>query len=102
VKAIADSGARHVGAMVMHLEGGTRDHFMTFLAREYPALVEQYGHLYAGKYAPAPYLQRVQDVIGMLQARYGLAGRQKAKGRRQKPAKPRQEAEEQGQKSTGD
>ena len=83
VKAIADSGARHVGAMVMHLEGGTRDHFMGFLAREYPELVEQYGHLYAGKYAPAPYLQRVQDVVGMLKARYGLP-LGKAKGRRQK------------------
>ena len=56
---------------------------MGFLAREYPELVEQYGHLYAGKYAPAPYLQRVQDVVGMLKARYGLP-LGKAKGRRQK------------------
>jgi DNA repair photolyase len=75
VKAIADSGARHVGAMVMHLEGGTRDHFMGFLAREYPELVEQYGHLYAGKHAPRPYQDRVQEVVGMLKARYGLPGR---------------------------
>ena len=37
IKAIADSGARSVGAMVMHMEGGTRDHFMALLAREYPA-----------------------------------------------------------------
>ncbi len=36
IKAIADSGARSVGAMVMHLEGGTRDHFMAMLQREYP------------------------------------------------------------------
>jgi DNA repair photolyase len=83
VRAIADSGARHVGAMVMHLEGGTRDHFMRFLAREYPELAEQYGHLYAGKYAPKPYLQRVQDVVGILKARYGVP-LGKATGRRQK------------------
>jgi DNA repair photolyase len=72
VKAIADSGARHVGAMVMHLEDGTRDHFMRFLAREFPELVDRYGHLYAGKYAPAAYVKQVQSVVGMLKARYGL------------------------------
>ena len=31
IKAIAETGARSVGAMVMHLEGGTRDHFMAML-----------------------------------------------------------------------
>lgn len=72
IKAIADSGARSVGSMVMHLEAGTRAHFMAFLAREYPDLVERYGHLYAGKYAPKDYTRRVQHVVGMLRARYGL------------------------------
>ena len=42
IKAIADSGATSVGAMVMHLEGGTRDHFMTLLNREYPEMVAKY------------------------------------------------------------
>ena len=72
IKAIADSGARSVGAMVMHLEAGTRAHFMSFLAREYPDLVERYGHLYAGKYAPPAYQARLREVLGMLKARYGL------------------------------
>ena len=36
IKAIADSGRGVVGAMVMHLEGGTRDHFMALINREYP------------------------------------------------------------------
>ncbi len=75
VKAIADSGARSVGAMVMHLEGGTRDHFMRFLAREFPELADRYGHLYAAKYAPKAYLDRVQEAVGMLKARYGLSAR---------------------------
>lgn len=72
IKAIVDSGARSVGAMVMHLEAGTRAHFMAFLAREYPGLVERYGHLYAGKYAPPAYQARLREVIGMLKSRYGL------------------------------
>ncbi|MEZ5288383.1 MAG: radical SAM protein, partial [Vicinamibacterales bacterium] len=72
MQAIADSGARSVGAMVMHLEAGTRDHFMAVLSREYPALADRYEHLYAAKYAPADYVKRVQDVVGLLKARYGL------------------------------
>ena len=60
IKAIADSGARSVGAMVMHLEGGTRDHFMGVLAREYPHLVDRYEHLYAGKYARKDYTKQVR------------------------------------------
>lgn len=85
VKAIADSGARHVGTMVMHLEGATRDHFMGFLAREYPDLVEEYGHLYAGKHAPTPYRERVQGVVGMLKARYGLNPASASTGGRRSP-----------------
>jgi DNA repair photolyase len=73
IKAIADSARASVGAMVMHLEAGTRDHFMNFLAREFPDLTTKYEHLYAGKYAPEGYVQRVQEVVGMLRARYGLS-----------------------------
>jgi DNA repair photolyase len=70
VKAIADSGATSVGAMVMHLEGGTRDHFMRFLASEFPTLVDRYGQLYASKYAPKDYAARVAETVGALKARY--------------------------------
>lgn len=76
VKAIADHGARFVGCNVMFLDGGTREHFMKWLAREFPDLVEGYQQLYAGKYAPAPYRQEVKKVIGALRARYGVSGRE--------------------------
>ncbi|MDH4064364.1 MAG: radical SAM protein [Acidobacteriota bacterium] len=72
LEAIADSGARSVGAMVMHLDAGTRDHFMAFLSREYPELSARYEHLYAAKYAPRDYVGRVQEVVGFLKARHGL------------------------------
>jgi len=86
VKAIADSGARSVGAMVMHLEAGTRDHFMGFLAREFPELAMKYEHLYAAKYAPKAYVQRVQEVVGMLKARYGVsATRDRSSGGARRP-----------------
>ncbi len=84
VKAIADSGATSVGAMVMHLEGGTRDHFMGFLSREYPEMVTRYGQLYARKYVPRDYAARVQEVVSLMQARY-LVPATKKRGERGDP-----------------
>jgi DNA repair photolyase len=78
IKAIAESGARSVGAMVMHLEGGTRDHFMAMLNREYPEMVEKYEKLYASKYVAKDYDKRVQEVVSLMRARYGIATRKKA------------------------
>ena len=75
IKAIADSGARSVGAMVMHLEGGTRDHFMAMLQREYPDMVAKYSQLYASKYVPKDYDGRVQEVVSLMRERYGVNSR---------------------------
>ena len=72
IKAIADSGAAYVGAMLLHLEGDTRRHFLGFLAKEYPQLVGGYGRLYAGKHASAPYAERFRTVMGILKAKYGI------------------------------
>jgi DNA repair photolyase len=75
MKAIADHGARFVGCNVMFLEGGTRDHFMRWLAREFPHMVEGYNSLYAGKYAPSSYRKEVSNVVGRLRKKYGVNGR---------------------------
>jgi DNA repair photolyase len=77
IKAIAESGARSVGAMVMHLDGGTRDHFMAMLNREYPEMVEKYQKLYATKYVSKDYDKRVQEVVSLMRARYGIESRKK-------------------------
>src|SRR5690606_22463685 len=75
IKAIADHGITSIGAMVLHLDGGTRDHFLGFLAREYPVLSDRYERLYAAKYAPKDYQTRVKQVVGLLKARYGVGQR---------------------------
>jgi len=93
IKAIADSGARSVGAMVMHLQGGTRDHFMGLLAREYPHLVDRYESLYAGKYAPKDYTKQVDEVVGMMRARYLPTVRKRAVAASALPASARQARE---------
>jgi len=81
IKAIADSGATSVGAMVMHLEGGTRDHFMSLITREYPEMVAKYEKLYASKYVSKDYDKRVQEVVSLMRARYGPPSRSRATAR---------------------
>jgi DNA repair photolyase len=93
VKAIADSGAAFVGCNVMFLEGGTRDHFMRWLADAYPDLVEGYQQLYARKYAPTAYRKEVAQVVGMLRVRYGINRREDDD--REPPASPERAAEQQ-------
>ena len=80
VKAIAESGATSVGAMVMHMQDGTRDHFMGLLSREYPDMVERYEQLYAGKYVRKDYERRVQEVVALMRQRYSIAPRAKKPG----------------------
>jgi DNA repair photolyase len=77
MKAIADHGACFVGCNVMFLEGGTRDHFMRWLADEHPRLVAGYRELYARKYAPAEYRRQVHAVLDDLRAKYGLNRRER-------------------------
>ena len=76
VKAIADHGARFIGSNVMHLEEGTRDHFMRWLAGEYPHLIDGYQRLYAGKYPPKGYSDEVKTVVGMMMQKYEVGSRQ--------------------------
>jgi DNA repair photolyase len=72
IKAIADSGATSIGAMVMHMDGGTKEHFMALLQREYPDLVNVYEQLYASRYVKKDYEKRVQEVVSMMRQRYGV------------------------------
>ena len=75
VKAIADHGARFVGCNVMHLQDGTRTHFMKFVEREFPAMRPRFEKLYVKKYAPDWYRKEVQGMVRILQERYGLSRR---------------------------
>jgi DNA repair photolyase len=75
VRAIAEHGAAFVGMNVLFLEGGTRDHFLRFLAKEFPGLVEGYQQMYQRKYAPDAYRNEVRGMVEMLQRRHGVARR---------------------------
>ena len=75
IKAVADHGAAFMGANLLYLKGGTKDHFMGFLEAEHPALVEGYRRLYPGAYAASDYVTSVRRLIRSVQARLGVPGR---------------------------
>jgi len=75
IKAIAEHGAAFMGANLMYLKEGTKDHFMGFLRREFPHLVHSYNRLYAGAYAKREYATAVRGMIETLQQRYDLRRR---------------------------
>ena len=80
LQAVTEHEAHFVGANVLYLEGGTRTHFLSFLAREYPDLAAAYEELYedGAKYAPREYVAEVQAAVRLLRARYGLTAREPA------------------------
>jgi DNA repair photolyase len=75
VKAVAEHGAAFMGVNVMYLKGGTKDHFMGFIAREFPHMVEGYQRLYAGAYAPSRYITAVRQMVDALQERHDVRRR---------------------------
>src|SRR5262245_49974027 len=85
IKAIADHGAGFLGANLLHLKGGTRDHFMKFLRAEWPDLVEGYERLYPHAYAPKSYSSTVRSLISSLQQKYALSTRRYGKETEESP-----------------
>jgi DNA repair photolyase len=75
IKAVAEHGAAFFGANVLYLKGGTKDHFMGFLAHAFPHMVESYQRLYAGAYATPEYVSTVRSLIDTLQERHHLERR---------------------------
>ena len=75
LSAIAEHDAAFVGANVLHLEAGTRDHFLRYLERDYPGLVPGYDRLFAhgAKYVPKAYSTAVQETVRELREALGLA-----------------------------
>ena len=75
VKGAAEHGARFLGGNVLYLKEGTKDHFMSFLEREYSRLLETYRSLYPGAFAPRQLKEKLQTRIARLKHTYGLKER---------------------------
>ena len=74
--------------MVMHMDGGTKDHFMALLTREYPQMVARYEQLYARRYVDKDYEKRVQEVVSLMRQRYGVEPRKTKKAKNRLESEP--------------
>lgn len=80
VRAARDAGATQVWCNVLHLQEGTREHFLAHLARDWPELLPRYEALYA----KSPYLTRqvaepIRKRVAELRERYGVGDRRPIK-----------------------
>ena len=75
VRDAAAIGVPIVGSNVMHLQGGTREHFTEWLSREFPQLVAGYRELYQRDYAPASYCNEVKKVVSAARTKHGPSSR---------------------------
>ena len=88
IRAIADHGAAFMGANLLYLKDGTKDHFMGFLRQEFPHLVEGYERLYPGclRAAKATSQARRRDSSTDLRQRYAVGARPFRHGDEKHPA----------------
>ena len=87
IKACAEHDAAFVGANVLYLKGGTKDHFMGFLRHSFPDMAVSYERLYPGAYASPEYVASVRGLIEMLQEKY-VVNRRARRFRDPEPAAP--------------
>jgi DNA repair photolyase len=75
VAAAAAAGACFIWANIVYLKPGTKEHFMEFLARDYPHLLPSYRELFPGAYAPASVKAPVVKTVADLKRSYGVGDR---------------------------
>ena len=88
VAAAIDAGAVSVGAVLLHLKPGVKDHYLGFLGEHRPDLVGRHVAMYRGRsYAASSEQRRLSDLVSDLVARHGgVAGRWKRA--RPRPSQP--------------
>jgi DNA repair photolyase len=77
LEAMADAGVRLAGSGVTHLEDGVRQHFFSFLEREYPELMDGYRDLYPRAYAPKGYVAKIRSLVSELAREVGIKSKQR-------------------------
>ena len=74
VKAARDAGATSIWTNVLYLRPGTREHFLTYLARDWPELVPRYERLYRGRaYLGRAEIEPVRREVAELRHRFAVA-----------------------------
>jgi DNA repair photolyase len=89
VKAAREAGATGLWGGMLHLRDGTREHFMTVLAKHWPELVPRYEAAYRSRaYLPEVLTEKPLKEISRLREKHGVRDRRKV--RWQPPPEPKQ------------
>jgi DNA repair photolyase len=89
VRAAREAGATGVWANLLFLRPGTREHFLTHLAEDWPEQLHHYEELYAGKaYLGAELMKPVREQVSKLAREYEIGDRRQV--RLAPPAEPEQ------------
>jgi DNA repair photolyase len=89
VRAAREAGATGIWANLLFLRPGTREHFLTHLAEDWPEQLPRYEELYAKKaYLGADQMKPLRNEVSKLAKKYGVKDRRKL--RLAPPAEPEQ------------
>lgn len=78
VRAARDAGATNVWCNVLNLRPGTREHFLSCLAEDWPELLPRYEQLYAkSAYLKGPEVAAVRERVAELRRELGVADRRR-------------------------
>jgi DNA repair photolyase len=78
VRAAREAGATGIWANLLFLRPGTREHFLTHLAEDWPEQLPHYEELYADKaYLGADLMKPVRNEVSKLAREYGIKDRRK-------------------------
>jgi DNA repair photolyase len=75
VRAAREAGATGLWCNVLHLQPGTREHFLENLARHWPQLLPRYEALYRGKYLERREADPIKARVAALRGAYAIADR---------------------------
>ena len=75
VRAAREAGATGLWCNVLHLQPGTREHFLDNLARDWPALLPRYEALYKGTYLERSHAEPIRARVAALRAEHAIADR---------------------------
>jgi DNA repair photolyase len=80
------AGATGIWANLLHLQPGTREHFLAALERDWPELLPRYEEMYRrGSYLPRRDVDPVREQVRALAREHGVRDRRRV---RFQPAKP--------------
>jgi DNA repair photolyase len=80
VRAAREAGATGIWSNLLHLQPGTREHFLQALERDWPELLPQYEKLYAKRsYLPAAEMKPVKEQVRELARKHDIRDRRKLK-----------------------